>query len=425
MADRVVLLSIPQLRRRDVTPGCLASLDAVAAKGAINDLVPPFPGLAASSFATFTTGTGPYEHGLVGNAYFDRQSRTIVPGPLPDSAVQAPRLWDRLREVRPGARTLLWFGPNTSGAEVAISAGVDPGWQVATNPPGLAAGLVARFGAFPCPEASAKGEPPRLECTGWMLRTAAATILDEAPDLAIVRVPYLGQVARRFGPDGREAGRAILALETVLAPFLKSLPGSTLVLAATESVSTPVSGPIYPNRVLRALGLIALRPAPDGGVDVDLDKSAAFALADHQIAHVYLNDASQAATVASAFAGLHGEGVATVAPGSRRAELGLDHPRSGDVILVSDPDRWFAPDWWTSAVERPRTPAPSGLAASGASGPVDAGQVHGSLGAPPPSPSYLGVVVASLRQVLGDGSQIAARDLAGIVLDALSPDHQA
>ena len=418
MAERVVLLSIPQLRRRDVTPGCLASLDAVAAKGAISEMVPPFPGLAACSFATLITGTGPYEHGIVGNIYFDREARRVVPGPLPDSAVLVPRIWDRLKAARPEARTLLWFGPNSRGADVALSAGVDSAWGVETTPPELASSLLSRFGPFPCPEPS-KGEPPRLECTSWILRTAAAVIADEAPDLAIVRLPYLGQVARRFGPDGREAGKAILAMETVLAPFLKAIPKDVILIAATESVSTPVSGPIYPNRVLRALNLLALTPAPSGGVDVDLERSAAFALADHQIAHIYLNDPSQAATVASAFAGLHGEGVATVAPGSRRAGLGLDHPRSGDVVLVAEPDRWFAPDWWTTADERPRGEIASGLSSVGASGPVGDGHVQGSLGAPPPGESYLGVVVTSRPGVLGTSPRVGARDLAAIVLRAL------
>lgn len=418
MAERVVLLSIPQLRRRDVTPGCLASLDSVAAKGAICDLVPAFPGLAASSFATITTGTGPYEHGLVGNTYFDRQTRQVVARPLPDSAVTAPRVWDRLRARRPGGRTLLWFGPNSKGADVALSAGVDRAWTLDTTPAELGPKLLEKFGPYPCHDASRK-EPPRLECTTWILKSAAWVIESERPDLAIVRVPYLGQVARRFGPDGREAGRAILTLETILAPFVKAMPKDVLLIAATESVSTPVSGPVYPNRVLRALNLLALTPAPGGGLDVDTEKSAAFALADHQIAHIYLNDPSQAANVASAFAGLHGEGVATVAPGARRAELGMDHPRSGDVILVSDPDRWFAPDWWTTADERPRGKVTSGLTAMGASGPVDEGQVVGSLGAPPPSASYLGVAVASRPGVLGAGARVQARDLAEIVLKAL------
>src|SRR3954451_1191609 len=122
MADRVVLLSIPQLRHRDVTPGALASLEALAGRGSMAELVPPFPGLAASSFATLVTGTGPYEHGLIGNTYFDRAERRIVASPLPDSAVQAPRLWDRLREAHPEARTMLWFAPNSRGAAVDLDA---------------------------------------------------------------------------------------------------------------------------------------------------------------------------------------------------------------------------------------------------------------------------------------------------------------
>jgi hypothetical protein len=412
----LVLLSIPQLRRRDVTPGCLASLDALAARGAITDLVPPFPGLAASSFATLVTGAGPSTHGLVGNSYYDRETRQVVRGPLPDSAVQAPRIWDRLRSRKPGSRTLVWFGPNTDGASVDVRAGVGPGGELITDPPGLADELIARFGPFPCPDLHPK-EPPRLDCTAWMLRAAAATLAAATPDLAIVRVPYLGQVARRFGPDGREAGRAILALETVLSPFFKSLPRETLVLAATESVSTPVSGPIYPNRVLRALGLLSLRPDPGGGLDVDLSRSDAFALADHQIAHIYLNDPSHAATVASAFAGLHDEGVATVAPRTRQAELGMDHPRSGDIVLVADPDRFFAPDWWTNAAERPRGDVASRLASSSD---IDPARVCGSLGAPAPNHSYLGVLVTPRSVPIGD-QRLATRDLAGLILDLLAP----
>src|SRR5699024_132072 len=126
-------------------------------------------------------------------------------------------------------------------------------------------------------------------------------------------------------------------------------------------------------------------PAADGGLGIDLERSAAFALADHQLCHVYLNDPGQAATVASSFAGPHGDGIATVAPGSRRATLGLDHPRAGDVVLVADPDRWFAPDWWSNPDEAPRSAAgAAGLARITPYVPIDPAHVKGSLGAPPP-----------------------------------------
>jgi predicted AlkP superfamily pyrophosphatase or phosphodiesterase len=424
MVDRVVLLSIPQLLHKDVTPGGLSSLERLEAKGELVELIPAFPGLAASSFATLITGTGPYQHGLVGNTYYDRAERRVVVGPFPDSAVQAPRLWDRLRVARPGARTLLWFAPNSGGAAVDLAAWLEPDWKLATGPADLADKLITRFGPFPRPNAQASsGEPPRLEATAWMLKTAAAVIAAEAPELAIVRVPYLGQVARRFGPDGREAGRAIRELDAALGPFLAALPAGTLTLAVTESVTTPVSGPVYPNRVLRGLGLLALASAPGGGVAVDLDQSAAFALADHQLCHIYLNDPGQAATVASAFSGAHGDGVATVAPGARRAALGLDHPRVGDVVLVAEPDQWFAPDWWTAPADAPnRSGTPLPLLSSTPDVPIDPAHVKGSLGAPPPGADYLGVLIASRADAPDPLPQVAARDVARLVLRSLGVD---
>ncbi|MEO6810759.1 MAG: alkaline phosphatase family protein [Isosphaeraceae bacterium] len=415
MAERVVLLSIPQLRHKDVTPGALASLDRMAGRGALAELVPAFPGLAASSFATLMTGTGPYEHGLIGNSYYDRAEGRVRVGPLPDSVVQAPRLWDRLRAVKPGARSMLWFAPNFRGATVDLGAWVESDWQLATEPPALAKGLLDRFGPFPSPVS--RGEPPRLEVSTWLLKAAAQVIADEQPTLAVVRVPYLGQVARRFGPDGREAGRAIRELESILAPFLATLDRATLTIAVTESVTTPVSGPIYPNRVLRGLGLLALKPDDKGGLAIDLGQSAAFALADHQVCHIYLNDPDQAATIASAFAGAHNDGVDTVAPGAARAGLGLDHPRAGDVVLVACPDRWFAPDWWLTAEEAPKSSGlGSALISFSTDIPLDPTHVKGSLGAPPPNADYLGVIVASQPNALGSMPQVSARDVAQLVL---------
>jgi hypothetical protein len=110
--------------------------------------------------------------------------------------------------------------------------------------------------------------------------------------------------------------------------------------------------------------------------------------------------------------------VATVACGSHRAALGLDHPRSGDVVLVACPDRWFAPQWWSGRGERPAHPDEgSALAVVGGSG--DPSRVHGSLGAPPPSDDYLGVIVTSHAEILGGAPQVSARDLCRLLSPGL------
>ena len=426
MAVRAVLLSIPQLRHRDVTPGALSSLEALAARGSMADLIPAFPGLTASAFATLVTGTGPYAHGIVGNAYYDRAGRQVVPSPLPDRELLAPRIWDQFRAVRPGAKVLLWFGPNSEGAEVDLAAwkGGDEGLH--TKPGRLASSLIDAAGAFPGLETGTRGEPPRLESTGWILRTAAATIAAEAPDLAIVRVPYPGQVARRFGPDGREAGRAVADLEAVLGPFLASLPADCLVVAATETIATPASDPIYPNQVLRKLGMLAIRPAPGGGIDLDLDQSAAFALADHQVCHVYLNDKGREGAIASAFSGTYADGIAHVAAGGDRAGLGLDHERAGDLVLIACADRWFAPHWWKTGEEAPHEPGRAcGLAQASPEGLVDPARVLGSIGAPPPNDQYHGIVVASDAMFLGTTTRLHSRDVAPRLLAYLAGDAEA
>jgi predicted AlkP superfamily pyrophosphatase or phosphodiesterase len=416
MADCVVLLSIPQLRHRDVTPGALASLEGLCRRGALAEIVPPFPGLAASSFATLVTGTGPYEHGMIGNTYYDRKEKRVVPSPLGDSAVLAPRVWNRVRAARPGAKTLVWFAPNTHGVDVDFGAWVDPADGVRTQPASLSSELSKRFGPFPDLVAPPQEHRPLLATSGWILKTAAEVIAAERPDLAVVRVPYLGQVARRFGPDGRAACRALGELEGILAQFLAKLPAGALILAVTESVTTPVSAPIYPNRILRAMGVIALQPAPGGGLDVDLEHSAGFALADHQICHIYLNDHTQEGSVAAIFSGPKADGIALVAPGALRTPLGLDHPRAGDIVLVAEPDRWFAPDWWKTPQEAPRGgQSASGLAQEGL---LDPAHVQGSLGAPAPNAEYHGVIVASEPSLLGALAHFTARDVAPLVLQA-------
>jgi hypothetical protein len=419
MSSRVVVLSIPQLRRKDVTPGALASLEALAGRGGVVEFEPAFPCLAAPSFATLVTGQSPAKHGIVGDAFFDRVARRVRRRPFEDANVPGPKLWDRLRSSRRGATTMAWFTPSLRGADVETAAWVEADDTLHTTPADLVGRLTATLGAYPAPRAGyPTGERPRLAATSWILQSAANAIAERSPTLTFVRIPYLGQVARRYGPDGREASRSVIELEALLQPFLASLPSDVLVLAVTESVSTPVTTALYPNRILRELGLLTLVPAPGGGLDVDLNASAAFAVADHQLCHIVLNDPAVAATVAAAFSGEDGDGVATVASGRRRIEMGLGNANAGDIVLVAEPDSWFAPQWWETAEEQPATIV-SGLSRVGG---TDPSQVCGSLGAPAPNPSYHGVLVASQPEVLaglGPSQGCTAMALTGRIAQAL------
>ena len=79
--------------------------------------------------------------------------------------------------------------------------------------------------------------------------------------------------------------------------------------------------------------------------------SRAFAVCDHQLAHVYVHDAADIEPRPRPLAAE--PGVARVLVGEERAELGLDHPRSGELVLLSEPDAWFAYPFWLDDRDAP------------------------------------------------------------------------
>jgi predicted AlkP superfamily pyrophosphatase or phosphodiesterase len=106
---------------------------------------------------------------------------------------------------------------------------------------------------------------------------------------------------------------------------------------------TPVDSPVHLNRVFRHKGWIALKD--ELGLELlDCGASRAFAVADHQIAHIYLNDPSleNAARVLLE----KQPGVARVLGAAEKRTCGLDHPRAGDLVALAEENAWFTYYYW-------------------------------------------------------------------------------
>src|SRR5262249_15502547 len=112
----------------------------------------------------------------------------------------------------------------------------------------------------------------------------------------------------------------------------------------------PVRRAVEPNRALRRAGLLTVRPGPFGE-NLDTFQSRAFAVCDHQLAHVYMNQPVDAPKGKEINAAL--PGVARVLQGEERADCGLDHPRAGDLVALADPEAWFAYPFWLDDVAAP------------------------------------------------------------------------
>jgi predicted AlkP superfamily pyrophosphatase or phosphodiesterase len=183
-----------------------------------------------------------------------------------------------------------------------------------------------------------------LPCTQWIARCAAWVLKDERPDLTLVYLPHLDYDPQRFGPAGCDMPRLVRELDDGCAPLLEAAEANgARIWVVSEYGHVQVNRAVTPSRALRKAGLLNVRPGPFGET-LDTFESKAFAVCDHQLAHVYVNDPAEIDRVRATLAEL--PGVARVLAGEERAEIDLLHERSGDLIALSEPDAWFAYPFW-------------------------------------------------------------------------------
>ncbi len=329
-------------------------LHALARAGWVRPLQEVVPAVTCTAQATLLTGTLPERHGIVANGWLFRDTGEVRFWQQSNRLMQAESLYttaarrakERGRSFR-CAKLFWWFN---QGAPVEISltpkpyyaANGDKAFGVHGTPEGLAPRLEKELGAFPF--FTFWGPKAGLPCTQWIAKAAASVLRDEQPDLTLVYLPHLDYDPQRFGPPGCDLPNLVQQLDDACAPLLDAAKAAgATVWVVSEYGHCPVSRPILVNRALRRAGLITIRPGPFGEV-LDTFNCRAFAVCDHQIAHVYVPDPEDISRTREVL--LAEPGVARVLVGEERSEFGLVHERSGDLVALSEPDAWFAYPFW-------------------------------------------------------------------------------
>jgi predicted AlkP superfamily pyrophosphatase or phosphodiesterase len=345
-------------------------LKAVAETGWVADMPEVLPAVTCTAQATLLTGELPNKHGVVANGWLFRDTnevrfwqqcnRLILAEPVYDTARR--RAAERNQHFR-SAKLFWWFN---QGAHVDVSVTPKPHYAVDGNkafgiagtPAGLTDGLEEVLGPFPFP--AFWGPMAGRASTEWIARAAANVVRYQRPTLSLVYLPHLDYDPQRFGPgrrgdqggtrggfpptSGTNMPGCVKELDDACEPLLEAAAElGAKVWVVSEYGHCDVSLPVYPNRVLRDAGLLEVRKGPFGE-QIDLYGSRAFAVVDHQLAHIYVRDFGVAGHAAAALAGT--PGVAKVLAGTERADIGLDHPRSGELIALAKPDAWFAYPFW-------------------------------------------------------------------------------
>ncbi|WP_322769799.1 alkaline phosphatase family protein [Frankia sp. Cr1] len=325
-------------------------LRALGAEGFTATLDPVFPAVTCSVQSSMLTGLPPRDHGVVGNGWYFRDLGEVLLWRQHNGLVAGEKIWHAARRQNGDYRVanICWW--YAMGADVDITVTPRPIYHMDgrkspdcyTVPPELHDELTDHFGPFPLFKYWGPGAG--LPASQWII-DAAGRILDRSrPDLTFVYIPHLDYDLQRYGPDSPQAVTAAGNVDTALAPLLtQARAAGTTVVALSEYGITNVHGTIDINRMLRREGL--LRVYVQAGMEyLDPWTSKAFAVADHQVAHVYVADPADVARVQAMIAML--PGVDAVLDRGAQATFGIDHERAGELVAIAEPDHWFTYYYW-------------------------------------------------------------------------------
>jgi predicted AlkP superfamily pyrophosphatase or phosphodiesterase len=316
-----------------------------------------FPAVTCSVQASVRTASPPVRHGMVANGLFFRDLKKVLFWEQAASLVQGPRIWEPARRAGKNVGMLFWQQSLGEALDLVVSprpihkheggmiqdchSRPEPLYAELCRDLGTSFNLMHYWG----PLASGKS-------SAWIIKALARVMKEPAPDVVFGYLPHLDYDLQRHGPDHGKARAAAHSLEGYLAQFIDACAahGYDHVIYGDYAIQHVQRGAVFPNRRLMDAGLFRTRTVR-GMLYPDFFHYEAFAMVDHEIAHVYVADPAKVEFVRQSFIGM--PGVAKVWTRAQAAEVGLDHPNSGEVILLAEPGAWFAYPWWEERRQAP------------------------------------------------------------------------
>ena len=332
-------------------------LSKLASAGFGAELGTVLPAVTCSAQSTFLTGLAPRDHGVVGNGWYFRDLGEVFFWRQHNALVGGEKVWETARRHFPDYRAanMCWW--YAMGATTDLTLTPRPVYHADgrkspdcyTYPPQLRDDLTAELGTFPLFQYW--GPTASIKSSEW-ISAAAGKVLDRTdPDLTLVYLPHLDYDLQKFGPDSPEAVAAAVEIDRVAGRLIdEALAKDATVVVLSEYGITSARRHVEINRHLRGAGLLNVY-TQDGMEYLDPWTSPAFAVADHQVAHVYVKEPALVPKVRALIEGI--DGVDAVLDAEGKAAAGLDHARSGELVAVAEPDAWFAYYYWLDEERAP------------------------------------------------------------------------
>ncbi len=353
---KTVVLNVVGLTNRLIgndTPFIKAFMEA----GQAAFIHPVFPGVTCTAQSTYLTGKWPSEHGIVGNGWYFKDECETKFWRQSNKLVSGEKLWDVLKRENPNfsCANLFWWYNMYSSADFSVTP--RPNYladgrkipDIYSYPPDLRDILQKQLGTFPL--FHFWGPKTSIKSSQWIADATIKTDELYSPTLSLVYLPHLDYNLQRYGNDFNKIAKDLKEIDTVVGQLIGHYEqqGATVVLLSEYGI-TDVKNPVHLNRTLRLKGYLEVRT--ERGLELlDAGASKAFAVADHQIAHIYLNDTSIKEAVKKLLKGV--KGVEKVLADDEIKEAGLNHDRCGDLVAVADNDSWFTYYFWLDDKKAP------------------------------------------------------------------------
>ena len=345
----IVSLTPAMLHDPELTP----NIQNILKDGSHAKVKPVFPAVTGSMQATYITGKPPGEHGIVCNGIPDQAYKDITMWNQTMVPIQGEKLWEKLKKEDSEATTaiLFWQFSKLSTADYVVTpAPIHLENHMIlwcdSKPRDLYGRLREKYGEFDL--GTFWGPLASLKSSEWIAQ-AALDVLDEyRPRLSLVYLPNMDYDAQRFGPDSERARQSVKDIDTLIGRFVqelerRGLQNDTRLVILSEYAFKNVQRPVYINRLLNEKGYIAVKRVKEMDF-LDLEMCRAFAMADHQLAHIYVNDPADVAAVKQLLRDT--PGIAEVWGEEEKRVHQIDHERAGDLIAIAESDSWFVYYWW-------------------------------------------------------------------------------
>lgn len=333
-------------------------LSSIKQQGKLCSVNPALPAVTCTAQSNYLTGVTPSEHGIVANGWYNKELAEVQFWKQPNQLVQAPKIWDRLKARLPGftcAKVFWWYNMYASTDYSLTPRPMYPAdgrkvFDIYTWPYDIRPEVKKELGPFPFPTfwgpAAGMDTPqgPPQAVSKWIADSARWVERKYQPSLNLVYLPHLDYNLQRFGPDHPCIPADLQRIDTIvgdLVSYLEDRGVESLILS--EYGITPVSKPIHLNRLFREQGWLTIKEEL-GRELIDFGASKVFAVADHQVAHVHVQDPLRLPEVRELLESV--EGVDWVWGPDEKRENGLDHVRAGDLVVFSKDWAWFTYYYW-------------------------------------------------------------------------------